>query len=112
MQTKPAAARTDSPLLVDIETLRSCGCIYTRSEIDTLANQALNRVIQEVPQLVAEQARLGALLHEVAELLGVSPVSGAIEEEALREAARRVQAQREESLRMLAAHESAETGGR
>ena len=55
--------------------------------------------------LADEQARLGALLHQVAELLGVPSNFGAVEEEALLAAARAVQAQREDSLRMLAAYE-------
>ena len=51
--------------------------------------------------LVTEQACLGALLHQVAELLGVPSTFGAIEEKALLHAARQVAARREESLGML-----------
>jgi hypothetical protein len=53
----------------------------------------------EDPEPAKERARLGALLHQVAQLLGVPANFGAIEEEALLEAARHVQAQREELLR-------------
>ena len=57
----------------------------------------------EDPTRADEQARLGALLHELAALLGVAPVFEAIEEELLLASARRVKDQREEGLRMLAA---------
>ena len=49
----------------------------------------------EDASLAAERARLGALLHQVAELLGVPATFGAIEEESLLAAARAVAAQRE-----------------
>jgi hypothetical protein len=51
--------------------------------------------------LAAEQARLGALLHRVAELLGVKSVFGAIEEEPLLAAAQAVQEAREAQARMI-----------
>ena len=51
--------------------------------------------------LVAEQARLGALLHQVAELLGVKPAFGAVEEEALLAAARGVKEAQEAEARVV-----------
>jgi hypothetical protein len=42
----------------------------------------------ELKGLLEDQARLGALLHQVAGILGVEPINGAIEEEPLLKAAR------------------------
>lgn len=52
---------------------------------------------------VDERARLCALLHTLAELLGVPSVVDAIEEETILAAARAVKTKREDALRMLAA---------
>ncbi len=52
--------------------------------------------------LVLEQARLGKLLHELAGILGVKPVFGATEEEAILVAARRLVVKAGEDGRLVA----------
>ncbi len=49
-----------------------------------------NETANEMDQLRDEQARLGALLHELAETLGVPKAFGAVEEPAILAAARRL----------------------
>ncbi len=56
---------------------------------------------QGLGDLQAEQERLQALLHQVAELLGVAPVFGAVEEEPLLAAARAVKDRRDADLYQL-----------
>lgn len=55
----------------------------------------------EVQTLAAEQARLGRLLFDVAKILGVKDVFGAIEEESLLAAAKRVVAKAGEDVRLV-----------
>lgn len=55
---------------------------------------------QGLGDLQAEQARLQALLHQVAELLGVKPAFGAVEEEPLLTAAKRLAVKAGEDTRL------------
>lgn len=55
----------------------------------------------ELDHPIDEQARLGALLHQLAEILGVRSAFGAIEEEAILLAARRLVVKAGEDVRLV-----------
>jgi len=69
------------------ETFRRVTCV-TRAAGPLSLPEGLVVLGLEDPATRAEQARLGALLHELGGILGVEPALGAIEEQPLLEAAR------------------------
>ena len=75
------------------ELLRRVSCVIRTAGPVPLPNGLVVLGVEDA-SLAAEQARLGALLHQVAELLGVPSNYGAVEEEALLAAAQAVAAQR------------------